>query len=92
MISMEQMNKKCFLKRGAKVKLSSLGYYGYWYPGDGEKYETLILENYEPKHLSQWKNQDPHFAFQIEAKYVKLKVDLEDEELVCIWIHEDDLS
>lgn len=91
MITMEQMNKKYFLKKGTKGRLSSLGYYGYWYPGVGEKYDTSILEDKDAEHLSLWKNQDPYFAFKIEAKYVKLKVDLKSEDLVCVWIHKDNL-
>jgi len=80
------------LKKGTKGKLSELGYYDYWYPGIGDKYNTEILENIECEHLRSWKNQGSYFAFKVPAYAVKTLAEVDPKQFVCVWIHKEDIE
>lgn len=80
------------LEKETKGKLSELGYYGYWYPGTGEKYDTKILEDVKCEHLVSWKNQGDYLAFKVPAYAVKTLVEVNKKQFVCVWIRKEDIK
>ena len=80
------------LKKGTKGKLSEVGYYDYWYPGIGEKYNTKILQDIECEHLFSWKNQGKYLAFKVPAYAVETLVEVRSDQFVCVWIRKEDIQ
>lgn len=70
--------------------LSTVGMYGFWYPG--QEYKTSILKDVEADHLTYWRNQNPYFAFKVPAGCVRtITEDLRDDQMVCVWFHEKEI-
>lgn len=80
------------VKKGTKGKLSELGYYDYWYPGIGDKYNTEILKDVKCEHLSSWRNQGDYLAFKVPAPAVRTLVEVDPKQFVCVWIHKEDIE
>ena len=79
--------KKVKFKKGTVCYLSKVGMYGYWYPC--HEYETVITNDVEAEHMSNWRNQKPYYAFKGLAGCVKtIGVDLADDQFVCVWFRE----
>ena len=80
---------KVRISKGLSGLLSTVGEYGFWYPGSD--YPTEIIEDCEIEHLVLWKNQNPYFAFAVEAQNLALEKKHEPKDRICVWIHEKDL-
>ncbi len=78
--------KDMYLPEGTKGFLSSVGFYGYWYPE--RDYPVELTKDCKATHLSLWKNQDPFFCFSIEAENLALEAELKPGAKVCVWFDE----
>ena len=80
------------LKKGTKGRLSELGAYNFWYPGEKDMYCTEILEDVECKHLVLWRNQGKYLAFKVPAYAVRTLIKVPEDQFVCVWILKKDIE
>jgi len=80
---------KVRIAKGLQGLLSTVGEYGFWYPGSD--YPTEIVKECEIEHLTLWKNQNPYFAFAVEARNLVLESNHGPNDRICVWIREEDL-
>ena len=81
---------KLYLTGGTEGYLSSVGFYGFWYPE--KSYPVVITKDCVATHLALWRNQDPGFCFTIEADNLGLEAELKPETKVCVWFDEKTLG
>ena len=81
--------KNLTIEKGTPGRLSEIGEYGYWYPGQDTYYDTEVTETTIAEHLCLWRNQDPWFAFKVPAGNVTTKDNCKG--FVCVWFLEKDI-